>query len=370
MKKPSIKNTVTDITQTRIYLRGTKKIGKTTLFRDIILEKYKSPEYGVLLGIGAELGYSMLDALNSLQIESWQDLIEFKKWLLSDDEDAKKIKMIAIDTIDELIPLAEKEICRQHEVKKKERCDSINKAFGGFGKGQDKTAELIKSYFYELHKAGYGIFAIAHTKLRNVVDKGSEGTDGYQVLTSNLTTKYEAVFGDIFDIVITGTIERDINDKILQGEKRVLYFRGNTRIDAGGRFSENAVPEYIVFEGEGRTKLFLDTVENGLKNSLKYKKSDKEYEEYKNKVDAEHNKKSDEIKNKLKETIIENPYLELAENEGLEIIRKFYGLKNQDFITYMKEYMSRVGIKSVSDLNTNQLSELIEYGVKNCSFTI
>lgn len=36
-----------------------------------------------------------------------------KKWLLSDDEEAKKIRIIGFDTVDELMPLAEDYVCRQ-----------------------------------------------------------------------------------------------------------------------------------------------------------------------------------------------------------------------------------------------------------------
>ena len=60
-KKPTVNKVVTDIQSLTIYLRSVRKWGKTTLFRDLILEKYGDPEYGLLVGMNAEAGYSILD---------------------------------------------------------------------------------------------------------------------------------------------------------------------------------------------------------------------------------------------------------------------------------------------------------------------
>lgn len=131
-KKPEISTPSVDIEQARIYLRGVKKFGKTTLFNDIVLEKYKDASCGVLLGIGTEMGYKQLPNINATQIGTWQEMLEFKDWVLSDDEDAKKIKIIGIDTIDELIPIVEKEVCDMSERKYKKVCHSINDAYKGW----------------------------------------------------------------------------------------------------------------------------------------------------------------------------------------------------------------------------------------------
>ena len=78
-KKPQITKVKTDIQSLSIYLRSVKKFGKTTLFRDLILEKFGDPAKGLLVGLGAEVGYSILDNLNATQIEDWDDLEELKE---------------------------------------------------------------------------------------------------------------------------------------------------------------------------------------------------------------------------------------------------------------------------------------------------
>lgn len=45
--KPVINKISTDIKDLTIYLRTIKKWGKSTLFRDVILEKYGDPSYGL-----------------------------------------------------------------------------------------------------------------------------------------------------------------------------------------------------------------------------------------------------------------------------------------------------------------------------------
>lgn len=367
-KKPTVKKTITDISQAMIYIRSTKKFGKTTLFRDIVLEKYNDPGCGLLLGIGSEYGYSLLDDLNSTQIESWKDLEELVAWLASDDEDAKKIKMIGLDTIDELIPLAEQEICRQWEKKKKEKCDTINEAFNGFGRGQQKATELIKKFTSKLRRMNIGVIAIAHTKLRTIIDKGSEGTEGYQVLTSNLETRYESLFGDIFDFVFTGNIDRQIKDGVAISDERRLYFRGNTRIDAGGRFAGGSVPEYMVFENENNAAEFIRIVEEGMRNSLRNKKTDEEYEQYKKEVEEE---RAEDSKKSLEEEIAHaetDKYLDFAVEKGIDFARKYYS--NDKFKSKVAECLENAGVKKIQELPNEDFAELIKYAVEELGLSM
>ena len=103
-RKPTINKTKTDIQSLTIYLRSVKKWGKSTLFRDLILEKYGDAEKGLLVGVGAEAGYNILDNLNVTQVESFKDLKELKKWLINEKGKEHDIKMVAFDVVEELIP--------------------------------------------------------------------------------------------------------------------------------------------------------------------------------------------------------------------------------------------------------------------------
>lgn len=275
--KPTINKIQADIAQLSIYLRSTKKFGKTTLFRDLILAKYGDPSYGLLVGCGAEIGYKMLDNLNTTQVSSWKDLIELKKWLIEGKGTEHNIKIIAFDTGDQLVLLADKETIRQSNIENPNKpTKSIKGAFSGYTAGEKYSANnLITPYLTELQLNGFGTWVIAHSKFKTIRDKGSLDEDGYQQLTSNLGADYEAAFGDCMDVCLTGVIDRDFDEKG-EGDKkkryatetvRKLYFRGTPMIDAGGRFADGAVPEYMVFDKPNMGAEFLRVVEEGMEKS-------------------------------------------------------------------------------------------------------
>ena len=271
--KPQINTIKPDIAKLSIYLRSTKKFGKTTLFRDVILEKYGDPSYGLLIGCGDEVGYKLLDNLNFVQVTSWQDVKELVEWLIAEKDKEHHIKMVAFDTGDELVGLADRAVIALHNKENPtKKVRSIKAALGGFTAGEKYSAnQLIKPVISLLQREGFGVWVIAHTKLKTIKDKGGLEEDGYQQLTSNLSADYEAAFGDCMDVCLTGVIDRALEDK---GDKKVatdsirkLYFRGTPMMDAGGRFADGNVPEYLVFDKPNMAKDFIKTCEEGMEKS-------------------------------------------------------------------------------------------------------
>jgi hypothetical protein len=273
--KPSINEIKPDIATLSIYLRSVKKFGKSTLFRSTILAKYGDPSYGLLIGCGKEKGYKLLDNLNKAHIDTYKDAIEFQKWFL---ENPGNVKILCFDTADELCPMFEKEAIRLSNIENPNRpTKSIKGAFGGYMAGPEYVGEMIKAYFDKFIQAGYGVWVIAHSKFKTIKEKGGLDEDGYMQLTSNLVSNYEAAFGDIFDATLTGVIDREYETKgdgdkakkYATGEVRKLYFRGTTLIDAGSRFADGAVPEYLTYDMSDMefAELFLKTCEEGMAKS-------------------------------------------------------------------------------------------------------
>lgn len=279
-QKPTINKISTDIKDLTIYLRTIKKFGKSTLFRDTVLAKYGDPSYGLSVGCGREKGEKLLDNLNITRITTYKEAMELKDWLISEKGKEHNIEIISFDTVDELVPIFEKETIRISNVENPtKKTSTINGAMGGYQAGQGYAAEMIKKYVDEITSAGFGVWAIAHTKFKNIKEKGGLEEDGYMQLTSNLVSAYEAAFGDIFDVTLTGVIDRDIEEKDVKvGTEtkkkrystdtiRKLYFRGTPMIDAGGRFADGAVPEYLVFDKPNMGADFIATIENGMEKS-------------------------------------------------------------------------------------------------------
>ena len=278
-QKPQINTIKPDIKNLSIYLRSTKKFGKTTLFRDTILAKYGDPSRGLLVGCGNEKGYKILDNLNTTQVSTYKDLIELRDWLINEKGKEHNIEIVAFDTGDELALIADKETIRLSNIENpNKKIKSIKAAFGGYTAGEKYSAnDIIKPYMTSLQDAGFGVWVIAHTKFKTIKEKGGLEEDGYMQLTSNMGADYEAAFGDIFDVTLTGVIDRDVEEKG-EGDKkkryatdtvRKLYFRETPLIDAGGRFAYGAVPEYMVFDKEDMGAEFIKVIEEGMEKSKK-----------------------------------------------------------------------------------------------------
>lgn len=349
-RKPSVSKVVTDIQSLTIYLRSVKKWGKSTLARDIILEKYGDPSKGLLIGIGAEAGYSILDNLNCTQVESWRDLKDLKKWLISEKGREHDIKIVAFDVVEELLPMAEQEVIRMSNAEGK-ATTTFNGAFGGYGEPRKRLQKLIKDYFVDLRKAGFGIFCIGHTKIKNVKEKGDE-TEGYNILTSTLSNDNESIFADIFDCVLTGTIEKSVDGKRIIGEERRLYFRGNGYIDAGCRFAPDSVPEYIVYEGNF-ARTFIDTLEEGLRKSKTNPVSKEEFKK-------EQVKEVKELENKQPK--LQEEELELKISKG-EVIDKLKVNMGKIDMKELQAIMSAHGVLTFANpesLSTEFCIEVLE----------
>lgn len=353
--KPSITTTVSTLNKLRIYLRSTKKWGKTTLFRDLVLEEYGSAEKGLNVGIGSEIGYTIIDNLNCTHVDTWKDLEELKKWLIKEKGKEHDIQIIAFDVVDELIPIAEKEVCRLSQQSNGKPCDSINKAMGGYGAGQSKVKEIIKDYFSSLYKAGFGIFAIAHTKTKNIIEKGHEDTEGYMTLTSNLPNIYESVFGDIFDLVLTGMIDREVIDGKTVSTVRKLYFRDNGFVDAGCRFSEESVPEYMIFEGKDTAKEFLNIIKDGLRNSSSEILTKEEFDEKAEEEIQKINENAENIAKELEQE--EKEQNKKTAKELRDIIKNLATTKEKK--TKLLAKMKEFGKTKVTDLEIEELESVI-----------
>ena len=275
--RPMINTIKADIKNVSIYLRSTKKFGKTTLFRDVILEKYGDPSRGLLIGLGSEVGYTMLDNINAVQVNNYADLTELVDWLITTKGKEHNIEIVAFDTVDELVLITDAETIRIHNKENPtKKVKSIKAALGGFTAGEKYSAnDIIKPLINKIRNAGFGVWCLCHTRFKNIKTKGTTDTEGYMQLTSNLGADYESAFGDCLDVVLTGVVDKEIENKEVNGETkrfstgttRKLYFRETELIDAGGRFAFGTVPEYLEFNKANMAADFIKVVEEGMEKS-------------------------------------------------------------------------------------------------------
>lgn len=374
-QKPTINVIKPDIKNLSIYLRSTKKFGKSTLFRDVILEKYGDPSRGLLVGCGNEKGYKMLDNLNATQVKTYKDLQELADWLINEKGKEHNIEMVAFDTGDELALIADTETIRQSNVENpNKKCKSIKAAFGGYTAGEKYSAnDIIKPYMTKLEDAGFGVWVIAHTKFKTIKEKGGLEEDGYMQLSSNMGADYEAAFGDIFDVTLTGVIDRDLEEKKV-GDKvkkyatdtvRKLYFRGTTLIDAGGRFADGAVPEYMVFDKPNMAADFIRVVEEGMEKSKSAigKKSSKKAtpikEEKVTEPDPIEEDDIDDIDTPVEDTIEETTETSAYPDDLDAVIRKMYKeCKDAELKASVKNVIAEYG--KLNDVDEDGLKRIYD----------
>ena len=144
----------------------------------------------IAFDIGREDGHNAINDINSEPIEDWakftdvvDDIVENKS------TDYPELQVVVIDTYDELCLLAEKEVCRLSTLKTGKTCDSINAAFGGYGRGQDMVTEIILDKLWELKRVGVCFILVAHVKRTNVDDLvGKTSTPSSPLLLHSVTS--------------------------------------------------------------------------------------------------------------------------------------------------------------------------------------
>lgn len=145
-----------DFSNYYFFLKGVEKSGKTTLARDLVLKLYGKPEAGLLLAVGKEKGYKALDSIQALDVEEWDDFEEAVDDLIDNREEYKDIKFIFVDTLDELIELAEEETIAYSNRTTGKRVSSLNAALGGYGAGRRHLCKIVDEKLSALKAAGYG----------------------------------------------------------------------------------------------------------------------------------------------------------------------------------------------------------------------
>lgn len=272
LKKAKVNKISMDLSNYYYYIQGVQKSGKTTFARDFVLEMCNDdPEKGILLAIGKEKGYKALDDINALDVETWKtfsdvidELVETKK--------EHGIKYVFIDTYDELIPLAEKEVMRMSVKATGKPCKTFNSAFGGYGQPRLELRKLVDEKLSILDKH-FGLFVLGHTKLKTIKEQGKLEDQEYQKLSSNLNADYHNIVAHKADVIGTVVVEKEVDDKRVSQVKTMIYFRDNGFVEAGCRFGK--IEEKIEFNA----KNFIQTIKDAIAGTSKKKVTPKEMEE-------------------------------------------------------------------------------------------
>ena len=342
-------------------IMGVRKVGKTTLFRDLVLYNYKEPEKGLLISCGKENGYKALD---DIQVE------EAKVWDMMENEDGERglvqivdevidlkgtpeqIEMVCFDTLDELVEVATQQVFEEHRDEKLKYPKSLNDALGGFGAGHRRVSSLIKEQVDRLCQAGIAVFVIAHTKVKEKEDEVTG--EKYEMITNDLDSRFYNPLANNAQMIVNIVIDRKISgagyekkkiskDKEIDvqipgrqvSNERFMYFRDNNFVDAGGRFKD--LPEKLPLSAENFMKAFEIGVQASRTQNItkaEEKKLLKEEEEF-----------NDKAAQKLKERELKNKKKNLAN----QINEKLTSNPDKDSLIELQKIISDNNIKGFDD---------------------
>lgn len=266
-----------------LMLIGESGIGKSTVIKEYC-EKLAGEDGYMFLETGKEDGQDAINGLNYITCDSWDgdydemwntmgfatfidDVVENKA------SDWPNLKVVVVDTLDELFAIAEPEVIRMHNKDNpNKRVKSIKAAFGGFMAGEDKAIEIVEDKLWSLKKVGVSFVIIGHTKVRNVTDPIT-GED-YMQLTTNMSQRYFNALKTKVHFLGVASIDREIVKEkgkknivtgqietkgIVKNETRKITFRDdNYVVDSKSRFAD-IIPE-IPLDSDALIKAITDAI--------------------------------------------------------------------------------------------------------------
>ena len=282
-----------------IAIFGQQGVGKTTLAYQVC-HKLLGDDY-VIFNCGKEDGIKALPDAIYYDCPTWDEFDDIVTEIVNErtSDDYKDLKVVVLDTIDEIFNMAENKVLRLAK-RENPTVNTMNKAFGGFGAGLKKTEELVLDALWRLKSVGINVFIIGHTKNKTMVDVINDGE--YDILTSNLSNRYFSEIATKMDVIGICYVDRDIitektnrkdikgkaiEKKVVANEARKICFRSDDYVTA----SKSRFPDI-----EGIIDLNADDFINAIETSIqklidKSTMSEKDIKEHYKKEDAENMKR-------------------------------------------------------------------------------
>lgn len=286
-KKSTVSNNIWNY---NIGVLGESGVGKTTLMYNVCNKLVGDDGY-ILLNIGKEDGVKCIDGIVYEDVPNYKAWNEITKDIIENKKtDYPNLKIIVIDTLDQLFEIAEPEVIRKWNNDNATKKDftpvkTLNQACGGFGRGEDAVIDLLLNRIWELKKVGVAFFYTGHTKRREVEDAITGQT--YSSLTTNMMQRYFTAVKTKTDVLGIACIDREIikektgkkniitkqeetRNKI-SSESRVIKFRDdNYSVDSKSRFA--GIIEQIPLDADefiNAIKNAINTAQNDVKPAVK-----------------------------------------------------------------------------------------------------
>ena len=348
-----------------ICVLGEAKVGKTTLIKEVC-EKIAGEDGYLFLEFGDERGAAAIENINYENVEAWwsdedEDIVGLADIVEDICEnkttDYPDLKVVVWDTYDQIIPIAEAETIRLYNktVSSDKRVESINAAWGGFGRGEKKAMELMWDMKNRLKKVGVETIIIGHVKTKDVTDVVTG--EQYQILTSDQQQNYFNALKKQLHFLALAYVDKTLvkegkgqsaKNKVT-GETRKIKFRDEGyAVDAGSRFSD------IVSEVPMDANEFIKAIEDAIK--AEQSKSGKSFEETKAEQEAAEAEKLKEIAKAEKAKKAQKSVDEIME-KVLEFIKE--NKSNMSVIKPIVDRCKEEGVKPTEVTDIKLAKELL-----------
>ena len=291
-----------------IGLIGESGIGKSTVIKEVC-EKLAGDEGYIALDIGKEDGHDAINGIVSEKIPDWAKFKEFCDDVIENKlTDYKELRVIVLDTFDQLLEIAEPEVIRMHNRANpdKPKITSIKAAFGGFMAGEDKAIQIVLDKLWELKGVGVSFIAIGHTKKKDVDDPITG--ESYSILTTNMSQRYFNALKTKLHFLGVAYIDREIvkqktgkknvvtkqeevKGKVMSESRRISFRDDNYSVDSKSRFAD--IVDEIPLDSDAFIKAITDAI------MAEHSKGDKTVEQSKKDLEKARKQKEAEVAEKL-----------------------------------------------------------------------
>lgn len=330
---------VADAFNYKYVIAGRPKAGKTSLVYGIVKEKFDG-DLSKLLLVAFEKGYNALNGIYAEDITEWEDFEELVDDLIA-EKDEVSFKILALDTVDEMAKMATKYVLKTQSRKDGKRYTAINDL--AYGKGYELLDNTIAEQLQKLDRAGFSLMYLTHDK-----DKQFETREGlkYDKTTLSLSGRVRDLILNSVDFIVFVELTKEL-EKGKMVDKRHIYFRGDSGLEAGSRFEH--VPNRI----EYGYREFIDTVENAI--LAEYGGDEKAVKEAKEQQSAE---KEAKVKEFVESVANEKTPQELID-EITELITNMDKAKKTVCANYFKENLGNMDYRKSED--AEGLAKAVEF---------
>lgn len=281
-KRSTISENLNDFT---ICLLGEAGIGKTSTIAEACEKEFGADGY-MILDMGKEQGMEALEGYTYETCEDWKKFDEVTKDIIKNKKtDYSDLKILVIDTLDQFVEIMTPYVIKLWNTenmgkKNFEPAKTMNAAWSGFGKADDKLVELALNRVWELKKVGVNTWFTGHVKMRNKVDPLTQ--EEYSVLSTDISQRIFEGFKTKFHVIGIACIDRTIDVEStgrrnivtkkevtvskVKDEKRKIVFRDdNYSIDSKSRLA--AIEPEIPLDADELLRALKDAIKNSKKKA-------------------------------------------------------------------------------------------------------